>query len=419
MTTPDPVERLLGAPDLARLVDTIARRVERGRSLTGRITIAADPAERDAIAAVFGQRPRPGASISVDLDRLDTIVRRSGAAASLRDAIDRLRGPLVVRSERAEAMRLAWDAAHDPLDSLAARRPELREWVLGVRARGAARRLVDTPGDGRLLLERVATVLSALPADGEALGRFAARVLGSAHALDAGTPEAALVLSAVSAVPRFGSDPGHRDANVETRPGTAHDAARGARRRRELWAAAGIAVDELSSTVLVHRLPLPGPAGELTRAGEPVVLTLRHLRTLSISAPPRPVFVCENPTVVDAAAGELGDAGPPLICLQGQPSLAADVLLRQVVPAGLRYHGDFDWGGIRIANRLHGRFGFAPWRYRAADLDRAADLPGTALKGAPVDALWDAALRPTLERRATRLEEEQVLGDLIADLALV
>lgn len=414
MTTPDPVERLLGAPDLARLVDTIVRRVEGGRSLSGRITIAADPSERDAIAALFGQRPRPGASISVDLDRLDEIVRRSGAAASLRAAIDQLRGPLVVRSERAEAVRLAWDAAHGPLDLLAARRPEFGDWVLGIRARGAVRRLVDTPDDGRRLLERVATVLSALPADGEALGRFAARVLGSAHVLDAGTPEAALVLSAAAAVPRFGSDPGPGGTKGEALLSVA---TRGARRRRELWASAGIVVEELSSTVLVHRLPLPGPAGELTRVGEPVVLTLRHVRALSISAPRVPVFVCENPSVVDAAARELGDAGPPLVCLQGQPSLAADVLLRQLAPAGLRYHGDFDWGGIRIANRLHGRFGFEPWRYRTADLERAADLPGTALKGTPVDALWDAALRPALERRATRLEEEQVLEDLLADLA--
>jgi len=142
------------------------------------------------------------------------------------------------------------------------------------------------------------------------------------------------------------------------------------------------------------------------------------LRHLPIRTPRSPVFVCENPSVVDAAARELGEVGPPLVCIQGQPSLAAGVLLTTLADAGLRYHGDFDWGGVRIANRMHQQFGFEPWRYGTADLDRAADLPGVALKGKPVDARWDEKLRPALESRATRLEEEQVIDLLVADLSV-
>lgn len=397
--TAERVERLLGAPELTRLIDTVARRIAQGRPLSGPITVTVDAAERAAIAALFGRRPRPGASISIDLDRLDEIVRDSGAAASLVDAIEQLRGPIVVRHEQVEAMRRAWDAAYRALAPLVEGRVELAEWVVGLRSRGTVRRLAGTPAEGARLLERVALVLSALPADGEALPRFAARLLGSAHALDVGTPEATLVLSAL----RGGA--------------VAGEEGRGARRRRELWASAGVAVDELSSTVLVHRLPLPGPAGELTRRGEPVILTLRQVHGLEVAVPREPVFVCENPSVVDAAARELGGVGRPLVCIQGQPSLAADALLRRLAGAGLRYHGDFDWGGLRIANRLHEVFGFEPWRYRSADLAESAGIPGTALKGTPVDARWDAELRPALEARAARLEEEQVLDALLTDLA--
>jgi len=89
-----------------------------------------------------------------------------------------------------------------------------------------------------------------------------------------------------------------------------------------------------------------------------------------------------------------------------------------VASAGVRYHGDFDWGGLRIANRVHELFGFEPWRYSASDLDESAHVPGTDLKGSPVDARWDAAIRPALERRGSRLEEEQVIDQLLADLSL-
>jgi uncharacterized protein (TIGR02679 family) len=128
------------------------------------------------------------------------------------------------------------------------------------------------------------------------------------------------------------------------------------------------------------------------------------------------VFVCENPSVVEAAAREIPGGGAPLVCVGGQPSLAADLLLRRLAPAGLRYHGDFDWGGIRIANRIHDRSGFEPWRYRSADYE-ASDGPASPLTGTPVDAAWDPGLRHALERRGVRVEEEQHLDVLLADLA--
>ena len=59
----------------------------------------------------------------------------------------------------------------------------------------------------------------------------------------------------------------------------------------------------------------------------------------------------------------------------------------------VRYHGDFDWGGLRIAGGLFGRFPMQPWRYDA-DAYQAAVAAGLG-----------------------RIEEELVLDDLIGDLA--
>lgn len=392
------LERLLGAPELAPLLDRLVRRVESGRPLTGTITVRTpSSAQREAIAEVFGDRPGRGNSMTVDLGRLDAILRASGTAVSLGAALVELRGPIAVRSQSELEAQRRWDAACHPLDQLVDARPQYLPWVTDVvRGRGLAKRLAGTPEAAQELLTRVARVLSALPSDGEALPRFASRVLGSAHALDRGTPEATMVLSALG------------DGRSQ----------RTGRERRLLWQRVGIIPDELSSIVLVHRLPLPGPLGELTACGEPVMLTLRQVRELDLSTPSQPLFVCENPSVVDAAARELGAACAPLVCVLGQPSVAAELLLRGVASAELRYHGDFDWGGLRIANRLHARFGFIPWRFSTTDLERNGDLPGVALRGTPTEARWDPLLRPALERRGCGLEEEQVVGELLADLAL-
>ena len=67
--------------------------------------------------------------------------------------------------------------------------------------------------------------------------------------------------------------------------------------------------------------------------------------------------MCENPTVVEvvaerwAAADVSGGVGPVLVCTSGQPSTAVVELLQILTADGaeVRYHGDFDWAGLRIA----------------------------------------------------------------------
>lgn len=129
-------------------------------------------------------------------------------------------------------------------------------------------------------------------------------------------------------------------------------------------------LDELSAPALTLNLPgRGGLVGDLlgshAELGEPVRLTLRQLLRHPFDVDVRPgmwVSVCENPAVVGAAADELGPASSPLVCTDGMPSAAVQILLRTLHGRGvpLRYHGDLDRGGLRIATTVIERFGATP-----------------------------------------------------------
>ena len=197
--------------------------------------------------------------------------------------------------------------------------------------------------------------------------------------------------------------------------------------RREVWAAVGILRDDLSTTVLTFGLPgdpvtPTGQALDIWRAaGQPAVLTLRQL----VHTPPRlslagqTVSVCENPVVLSVAADRLGSGCAPLVCTNGQPGTAVMRLLGLLADSGarLRYHGDFDWGGLRIANLIFRRLPATPWRFSTGSY--LAAQTGRPLTGTPVDATWDPELAPAMTARDLAVEEEHVLDVLIADLRLV
>ncbi|MFE4371911.1 TIGR02679 family protein [Streptomyces sp. NPDC056835] len=396
--------RLLGDPALAWLVDRARQRMERGRPLTGSVTLS-DPGEsqRHAAERLLGRAPRAGGSLSVRLDTVDAILRRSGVSPDgLGAAVVALTGPVTPRSEIRNREERAWEEAYAPLGTLDA---ELAHWAERIRGDGLVRRLARTPEAAGPLVKAAVRALRALPASPPtSRATFAAQNLSGAHALDEGTPLATLVLSGLRSLTGF------------------PDGA-GAQWRREAWASAGLLKDDLSSTVLTLNLRGTPSLDWMADAGEPAVLTLRSLtRRTPVAAVPATgtVHVCENPAVLSAAADAFGPKCPPLVCLQGQPSAAAITLLRDLSArgAGLLLHGDFDWGGVRIATALRRGVPWRPWRYTAAHYREAvtgvAEAPD--LTGPPAATPWDPDLAVALAECGVRVEEEAVLDDLLADL---
>lgn len=412
------LNRLLGAPELAWIVERVRRRLELGRPLDGTIVRrGATPAERDAVARLFGRPPRLADGLSVSLDELDGLLRRSGIhEGGLAPAIIALTGPVAVRAEAAANEARAWSDAFARFEAVVGGRPELVAWVDRLRTSGAVKRASGGSAEaGRELVDALASVVAALPATGgESLSAFAARVTGRAHALDDGSSLGRLAVGAARALAGLAApDPDESPTEAW----------------RESWAAVGVLCDELSSMVLTVGLPGDGSVtGRLLTAagasGEPVWLTLRQL----IRSPPRwtevevpGVLVVENPSVIALAADAFRQRCPPVICTNGQPRAAAIVLLRSLAAAGvpLRHHGDFDWGGLTIGNLLHRRVPIEPWQFdRDAYLRAAAAHPHAApLTGTPVAASWDPWLSEAMLEAGRRIEEEMVARDMLAMLA--
>lgn len=393
--------RLLGRPELSWLLDRARRRLARGEPLTGPVGLTdPSPAQREAAERLLGRAPGAGRTLTVRLDAVDGVLRRSGISPQgLEAAVLALTGPVEMTSETQARQTRMWNEVHSPLDVLG---PDLAEWRDRLRRDGLVRRLERDPEAAAALIRNTVTALSGLPAEpAMSLPAFAAQVLGAAHALDDGTPLATLVLSGARAMTGFPDGSG-------------------AEWRREAWAAAGLLKDDLSSTVLTLNLRGTPALDWMADAGEPAVLTLRQLSRRPPVTSATAIRVCENPAVLSAAADAYGPACPPLICLQGQPSAAAVTLLRRLHAQGadLLYHGDFDWGGLRIATGLLRRVPWKPWRFTAADYRNAAKAAPLAgpLTGTPTDSPWEPLLAPALTALGVRIEEETVLTDLLSDL---
>jgi uncharacterized protein (TIGR02679 family) len=421
MTEPDAkLHRLLGGEPVAWLIRRARDRLEAGRPLTGTVTLAAaTPEQRRAVERLTGRAARSGGSLSVSLTEVDRILRDSGTApGGLADAITRLTGPLRDRNRERADLAAAWGAAFASLDAAVDGRDELARWRGWLDTTGVVRRLAPQPAQARLLLTQVAAVLWRLPSPGVPIGRLAAECCGDAHALDDGRPVGTLVLSAVRALVGL--------------PFAAEGAADS---RRASWAAVGVHLDELSSLALCLGLPgdtrtaLGKMLASCREAGQPAVLTLRQLRchTEPLNAgplPAAPVRICENPVVVAAAADELGAGCQPLVCVGGQPSAAGWRLLELLAAGGAEfgYHGDFDWGGVRIATAVYRRVNWRPWCYDRQAYEAAVSAahpltPLAGLVGEPAATLWDPELAAAMRHRNVRVEEELTLDALLQDLS--
>ena len=431
MAADDRLQRLLGAEPLAALRLRLRQRHERTPAgvpvasfRIGRLT----PIEHAALAALQGRPARYAASMQVDVAAIDDALRRSGVADSLRAALEQLDGPITDRNAEREALQHRWREVHGGVDH-----PALARLLDNPAAAGLLKRLAgQDPAAASRCLVGAAAVLRRLPADGLTRAQLAAGMLGDAHALDTGCAVATLVLAVLrsAAADSAGSAESAESAeSVESAepaepavvdPSAADPDAPSA---RDLWASAGVLVNELARPALVLNLPTAAAPGDRWRLGEPMYLSLRQL----LRSPPdwavggRSVFVCENPNLLAIAADRLGAGCVPMVCTDGMPAAAQRTLLTQLAQAGaaLHYHGDFDWAGVRIGNHVMREHGARPWRFGAVDYRAAladAPSPGRALVGAAVDALWDAELAAAMRIASKAIDEEMVADSLLPDL---
>jgi uncharacterized protein (TIGR02679 family) len=124
-------------------------------------------------------------------------------------------------------------------------------------------------------------------------------------------------------------------------------------------------------------------ACRLTEAAgpEPLWLTWRSLSGhFACNAPE--VYVCENPTVIVAAADQLGPKALPLVCTNGRPSAAVRRLLTALAAGGATIHAraDDDPSGRDIIASLRAAIPSTRlWRYSHAPAARPRyeeqDLP--------------------------------------------
>lgn len=388
------------SPGGRAVLDALRERGRRGASLErGRLSAVLTEAQRNDVGRLLGTRWALGVA-PVRVEHLAGALAEHGLdVPGFLEALDG--APVVPRRVELAAARARRDA-----EKVQAVQTLIEAGVdATVATAWATHPVTPVGGDGALahLAAQVGRVWQHLPHGGNAvrLAELATLVTrANAHALDRDTLPGRATVLLLALV---------QGAEYPTSPS--------AWRRR--WAQAGVWCDTISSRALVLNLPVRGtaPVAALATAtpGEPVWLTLRSLAGDWSVAPPgdggRTVFVCENPTVVEAAADRLGSRCPPLISTDGVPTQAVLDLVAAVARAGftIKARADFDGRGADIVRLLATVApDLRPWRFTTADY--------TAAGGALADASLPPA--PLLRREdiTNSVHEEVLLAQLIEDL---
>ncbi|GAA2660871.1 TIGR02679 family protein [Streptomyces vastus] len=425
----------LTRPGLTRLWTAVRARLERnGLQPTGTVRLQnLDAQECEALSLLLA-KPLTAPNATIRLADLDTRLRASAVGRGLAATLAELGPPLTDRraareATAAERTRL-WSTAEETLTATPlGDQPWSRQWLEEIRRSGtltrqSSRRPSDHSSQTALttVTQAIQTLATLFPGTGPdstptptpatwGRGELATRTTGSAHGLDDGTLLARLVLRGIALA---------QDVEFPT----------DAPSRRALWRRASVTPDEVSSTVLTYGLRPTGGTWQETALREradhhlETHLTLRELRTVRLELTPRTrIHVCENPRIVEAAA----DAGctAPLICTSGSATTVVLTLLDALAATGcaFAYHGDFDWAGIALANRVMQRYeATTPWRMNAADYEylitrsQVHGTPQLSLTGAPVVAMWDRELTPLMQALGIALHEEGALDLLLEDL---
>jgi uncharacterized protein (TIGR02679 family) len=397
-------------PGLGWILDRLVDRMSRGRPLSGAIVNSKSTAEeRRALDDLLGRPSTRGNRLTLDLAELEQTLQSAGIADRLEDAVVGSRGPVPNQREQFERHRSEWSQLFEAIRARTDGNPALVGWVNALARDGTLKRLSHgDSGIATIFMESALRVVMRDAREEILLANLAAECAGDSHALDRGQPIATLCLRAFASL--YGVD-----------------GQGGPEPRRKAWMAAGVIIDDLSAPVLVFNLRAAADSAleqvlQLNRQQvEPAFLTYRQLQLGRFSAPLEPamrvVFICENPSIVSAAAREIGSTCRPIICTNGQPASAAKLLLSQLRQAGaeLYCHADFDWAGLRIIDQLLREFAAIPWRM---GVEAYASVEGAfPIDPQPLNTNWAPDLAATLRARGTAVFEEQVVRSLLNDLS--
>jgi uncharacterized protein (TIGR02679 family) len=401
---PDP-DGWLVSPELTPVWERIRTRLEsNGGDARGRAAVTVSSRQqRHALSDLLG-RPVLSDRVTVDLAALERRLVERTAFTSLADAVHGVTGwPLRdrphERRERVARRQGPLELARSLVDD-----PWVESWLSGLSRSGVLTRAASGEALVRHAVEVLRAVLSGAHTPGSRV-ELAARIVGDSHALDEDTLLHAVVLRGLAAA---------ADADVPT----------GVVERRAMWEQHGISPDLVSATCLALGLrptgegPLSSRLGVAAEAGDPVHLTawdLRRRRDTRLEGDA--VLVCENPRVLEAVAERFGGA-VPVVCTAGQPNTVVTGTLAWLRESGraLRYHGDFDWPGIAITNRLGAQCGVEPWLMRAADYEAGFRAGSLKLAGTPVEPCWDTELGASMRTRGIAVHEESVLEQVLMSL---
>lgn len=422
------VQRLLGSEAMKPVIDKLDRRLGRRDDLEGMISLKNPSAETlEAVTALLGKRPKATGRLTIRLSELEQAIAGATGHLGLAGALTIVLGrPPSHPARKRRHLDGRWsklpDRIRDRLTSLGERREEVLAHITAVSQSPAMRRRCgnDLQRAGRLC-DSLYHCIAGLPVNPPLpLPVFATQILGDSHALDRGKTLRHLLSRAIDEV--FPAAAAHGNEALNNKPSLRET------RVRQSFGRMGIVVDELSSTVLVLNLR---PAGDdwlshhlinAAEHGEPIRLTFRQLRqhALEFANDHDLVSVCENPSIVAAAADRIGPSCKPMVCIEGFPSHAFILLIRSLQSAGVpaRYHGDFDRNGLRIANQMIADLGLQAWRMDTKNYATASGRSELEFEDDATvpDFAWAPSLASTLQKTRRILLEEMVLEELLSDL---
>ena len=199
----------------------------------------------------------------------------------------------------------------------------------------------------------------------------------------------------------------------------------------ELYYLAGIVSDKISSFTVAKGVRLFNEKEEhaafkgFNNLNEDFIVTLSNLDTIKKArAIGNKVFVVENPNAFSAICDILKEEEFSLVCTNGQLKLASLILLDMLVCGGceIYYSGDFDGGGLLIAERLKNRYGgkLVFWHFGVDDyLENISDVDINDIGIKKIQSiksleLMDLVSEMTLKKKAAF--QEMMVDELSLDI---